>query len=131
DYAALHEELERLPKKYRLPLVLCYLQEKTQEQAAKELGWPLGSMSWYLARGRELLRKRLQRRGWTVASPALLAMMVTSSSDLLPAPLVEATLRAALLMTSGKVAVGGALSAPVAALTRSTCLAMAMTRLKI
>ena len=51
----LHEELERLPKKYRLPLILCYLEDKTQEQAAKELGCPLGSMSWYLGRGRELL----------------------------------------------------------------------------
>jgi RNA polymerase sigma factor (sigma-70 family) len=131
DYAALHEELERLPKKYRWPLILCYLQDKTHEEAARELGWPVGSMSWYLGRGRELLRKRLERRGLTVASPALVAMMVTRSPAALPAALLEATFQAALLVASGKAAVGGALSVSVAGLTRSACLAMTMARLKI
>src|SRR5437764_3455 len=42
----LDEELSLLPESYRILLVLCYLQGKTHEEAAQELGWPTGSMSW-------------------------------------------------------------------------------------
>jgi RNA polymerase sigma factor (sigma-70 family) len=61
--AVLDEEMVALPEKYREPLVLCYLEGLTNEDAARRLGWPPGSMSYRLARGRELLRRRLARRG--------------------------------------------------------------------
>ena len=60
--AMLNQELSPLPEKYRAPLVLCYLQGKTNEEAARQLGWPPGSMSARLARGREMLRDRLAWR---------------------------------------------------------------------
>src|SRR5439155_19888776 len=58
----LDEELKELPAKFRPPLVLCYLQGMTTEQSARRLGWPVGSMSYRLARGRQLLRERLRQR---------------------------------------------------------------------
>ena len=43
-YFELHEEIERLPEKYRSPIILCYLEGHTQEQASQRLGWPLGTV---------------------------------------------------------------------------------------
>ncbi len=57
--ARLDAELRRLPAKFRAPLVLCYLNGLTNEEAARRLGWPTGSISYRLARGREILRDRL------------------------------------------------------------------------
>jgi RNA polymerase sigma factor (sigma-70 family) len=112
----LDEELSRLPEKYRAPLVLCYLQDKTQAEAARALGWPVGSMSMRLARGRELLRRRLERRGVRLATGALVAAV--------PAVLAQATVRAAVLVT------GGAASGPAAALAKGMLRVMLLARLK-
>lgn len=59
----LDEELQKLPDKYRAPLVLCYLEGKTHHEAAVELGWPRGSIAKRMVRAEELLRERLLGRG--------------------------------------------------------------------
>jgi len=60
--SVLVSEMERLPEKFRAPLRLCYLECHTNVEAARRLGCPAGSMSYRLARGRELLRHRLTHR---------------------------------------------------------------------
>ena len=59
----IQEEVRRLPEKYRAVVTLCYWQGLTQEQAAEQLGCPLGTVRSRLARARDLLRRRLTRRG--------------------------------------------------------------------
>ena len=66
--AALHQEITRLPAKYRAPIVLCYLEGMTHDQAASELGWPVGTVRGRLARARDMLRTRLTRRGLTLVA---------------------------------------------------------------
>src|SRR5262249_14554979 len=62
------EELQRWRECYRAPLLLCYLQGKTQDEAARELGWSEGALRGCLFRAREILRRRLARRGLTVSA---------------------------------------------------------------
>jgi len=71
--AILHEELNRLPDKLRLPLLLCYLEGKSRDEAASELGWSAGVVKGALERGRLRLRARLERRGIALSAGLLTA----------------------------------------------------------
>ena len=70
----LHAELDRLPETYRAPLLLCYLEGKTRDEAAAALGVTLGAVKGRLERGREMLRARLARRGVTLSVGLLTAV---------------------------------------------------------
>jgi RNA polymerase sigma factor (sigma-70 family) len=88
----LDEEVERLPKRLRAPFLLCYFQGKTNEEAARELGCPKGTVLSRLATARERLRARLARRGVTLSAAALLALLSErAGAAAVPAGLCAAT----------------------------------------
>jgi RNA polymerase sigma factor (sigma-70 family) len=114
--AILDEELQQLPEKLRDALVLAYLQGKTHEEAARQLGWSRATLRRRLGQGRELLRLRLVRRGLTLSAALYTSLVAENAGQAaLSARLVQATARAATGLAAGKA--GAAMvSAPVASL---------------
>jgi hypothetical protein len=133
DVPVLHEELNRLPENYRAPLMLCYLQGKTNEQAARQLGWPVGTVFTRLARGRDLLHSRLSRRGLTFSAGALGTVLAEkTASAALPTALLDTTLQVAqALVTAGSKTTAAVASANVAALTEGVIQTMLLSKVKI
>jgi RNA polymerase sigma factor (sigma-70 family) len=86
-------ELGQLSDRYRAPLVLCYLEGRTQDEAARQLGWSLNTLRRRLAQGRRLLEARLRGRGVTLAT--ILTGLLAASAVTVPAHLRAATLAAA------------------------------------
>jgi RNA polymerase sigma factor (sigma-70 family) len=92
--AVLDEELARLPEQYRAPLILCYLEGQTQDEAARALGWSNGTLHGRLQRGRERLRARLARRGISLSAALLACTLAADTTAAPPLELVRAALRA-------------------------------------
>ena len=89
----IHHELERLPDTYREPVVLCYVEGLTHQEAARRLGWPLGTVKIRLSRGRRLLRERLDRRGVGLGA-LLLVLFKPARASTISVPLIDSTVRA-------------------------------------
>jgi RNA polymerase sigma factor (sigma-70 family) len=126
----LDRELNRLSEKCRAAVVLCALEGQSQRQAAMHLGVSLSTLASRLARARQLLAKRLTARGVALSCGALVLLLAkeTASAQVPPA-LANATARVAVVAT-GKAALAGVISAPVAALTEGVLKAMFLNKLK-
>ncbi len=117
-------EIARLPETYRLPLVLCDLEGRTQPEAAELLGWTLGSFRGRLLRGRERLRARLVRRG--IAPAVLTAAGVQGTADAaMPANISRLAVRFVACPESAPI------SPSVAALVREGLHSMMLSKLKL
>jgi RNA polymerase sigma factor (sigma-70 family) len=124
-----HATLNGLSECYRAPLVLCYLEGTTQDEAAKALGVSKATVNKRLERGRALLHVRLLRHGLGSVTLLAAAAWPGSSSAGLPPTLLASTARAANLIAAGHAATG-ATSPTVAALTRRVMRTMVFTKLK-
>jgi len=129
--SVLHEELDRLPEKYRAPIVLCYLEGRTHEQAAQQLRWPVGTVRSRLARGRDQLRGRLMRRGLALSVGLLEgALSAEKATAAFPAALASVTAEAAVRCAAGRLVTTGVNSAAVTLLLEGAMNAMFVTKMK-
>jgi RNA polymerase sigma factor (sigma-70 family) len=122
-----HEELERLPEKYRQPVILCCIQGRTQEEAARQLGWTAGTLRGMLTRGRDLLRKRLTRRGLALTAPLFVGVLAPGTAS---AVLAKTTAHAAALLASGQP-IGAGISAQAVALAKAGMSGVIFTKLNV
>jgi RNA polymerase sigma factor (sigma-70 family) len=131
---ALDEELARLPDRCRAPLVLCYLQGKTQDEAIQQLGWSKSSFRRRLEEGRTKLCLRLTRRGITL-SAGLWAALLSDQLRALTQPgspaadLMQATVKAAIPFAAGEIASAG-ISPQVTLMAKKALKAVFVTKLK-
>jgi RNA polymerase sigma factor (sigma-70 family) len=127
----LDEELARLPQKFRPAVVLCYLEGKTQAEAARQLAISEDAINGRLKRARTLLRDRLARRGVTLSVGILELLLAESASAAgIPAALVRGTAAAALDFIGEPAAAGAALSATSVALAKGVLQTMVRSKLQ-
>jgi hypothetical protein len=115
----LDHELNRLPEKYRVSVILCELEGRSRKDVARQLGIPEGTLSWRLAHAKKVLAKRLTRHGVALSAIALASAMTEGLSPALRASTVKA------------VSMAGAVPAKVLALTEGVMKAMLLSKLKI
>jgi HlyD family secretion protein len=121
----IQEEVDRLPGKYRAPIILCYLEGLTHEEAANQLRIPVGTVKIRLSRGRERLRGRLVRRG---LAPTLIASALSASTrGAVPVPLLDMTVKAAMHVAAVRAA---GVSVAVTALVEGVLRTMFLSKLR-
>jgi predicted DNA-binding protein (UPF0251 family) len=123
------DEVEYLPHELRAVVVLCYLEGLTHEQAARRLGWPVGTVRSRLARARDRLRADLIRRG--TGPPAALMPMLAFKKIVLPQGLIDATVRAGILLSARDAGEAGLVSASAVALTEGVLRTMLVSKFKV
>jgi RNA polymerase sigma factor (sigma-70 family) len=123
------DEVEYLPHDLRAVVVLCYLEGLTHDQAARRLGWPVGTVRSRLARARTRLRADLTRRG--MAPDAALLPMLAFKKLSLPEKLIDATVSAAMLLSARDAGEAGLVSNSAVALTEGVLRTMLVSKFKL
>jgi RNA polymerase sigma factor (sigma-70 family) len=128
----LDEEVSRLPERYRVPVVLCYLQGQTNAEAARRLGCSRGTVATLLARARQRLRRQLTRRGVTLAGGLAASWLVQQvHAANVPALLESSTVNAAIRFAAEEVQAAGLISAQAASLAKGVAQAMLLHKVKV
>lgn len=106
---ALESELAHLPDRYRVPLILFYFQDRSVEELARELNCPRGTILSRLSRGRDRLRRQLERKGWTLSITAVLGAWAQPARAIVPRSMIHSTMGTVIQPTANvlKMAKGG------------------------
>ena len=142
-----HQELSHLPEKYRAPVVLCYLEGLTHDEAAARLSWPVGTVRSRLSRARDRLRTRLSRRGltapasigpmarWLTTEPGTTASLMATVSAKWSAPgereLVSSIVRAVSSQSMGRTTIATSVSSSSVSLAQGVLQSMFLKKLII
>jgi RNA polymerase sigma factor (sigma-70 family) len=129
--AVLDTELAALPENQRLPLILCYLEGHTQDEAARQLGWSKSTLVRRLGAARTALGRRLARKGLAFSAAGAAVLLTDAAARAAPTlNTVCSTVEAAVGVLSGRAAIG-AISANVLLLTEGVMKTMFLTKFKI
>lgn len=127
----LDEEVRRLPSVFRLPVILCCLEGRTQEEAARQLGWTPGSLKGRLERGRRRLHLRLTQRGVTLVAALALVEVSRGAAPAVSAALAEATLAGASAWAAAASLANAGVSAHVQMLVQEASKGASALKLKV
>jgi RNA polymerase sigma factor (sigma-70 family) len=125
------DEVNRLIDKYRLPFVLCYFEGKTNADAARELGCPVGTIESRLTRARQRLRAGLAQRGVVLSAPLAAFLVAPEAPAAVSAPLLASTVRGALWFALNPAAPANLVSTEVTLLTQGVLRTMFLSKLKL
>jgi RNA polymerase sigma factor (sigma-70 family) len=125
------DEVNRLIDKYRLPFVLCYFEGKSNADAARELGCPVGTIESRLTRARQRLRAGLAQRGVVLSAPLAAFLVAPEAPAAVSAAFLASTVRGALWFALNPAAPENLVSTEVTLLTQGVLRTMFLSRLKL
>jgi RNA polymerase sigma factor (sigma-70 family) len=129
---ALDGELTRLPERLRLPLILCYLEGHTQDEAAQRLGWSKSTLVRRLQDARAALGRRLRRKGFVWPAAVSGVLLCDCLAPALPAHgIISTTVEAAACLAAGRTVATGLISNKAAALAQGAVQAMFLKNLAV